>query len=205
MKHILKILETLLSFTTNKSKTTEKPLQKNKLVALVVGHNQKSKGAYNKDKNIYEYDLNKYEATEVYNRLEAEGIECVIVHRDTYRELPNDINRHNPDFIVSFHHNSYNATATGTETLYYHTSQKGKELAEVLHKRIVDTLKYKDRGLKPKTSEDRGGYLLKETDAPCVILEPCFISNTDELKDFIEKQDEYCEAVAKSIKDFIYI
>ncbi|KKK66742.1 hypothetical protein LCGC14_2961020, partial [marine sediment metagenome] len=33
----------------------------------------------------------------------------------------------------------------------------------------------------PRTAEDRGGYLLRYTKAPCILAEPFFIDNNDDL------------------------
>lgn len=173
------------------------------MVILIVGHSRASKGAYNKDRKIWEYDLNEYEANKVFEILTNKNIPCGIVYRETYSGLPKKVNAYNPKFIVSFHHNSFDENSTGTETLYYHKSKKGKELAKVIQRKTVEALGYKDRGIKAKDGEDRGGYLLKYTNAPCVILEPCFISNNAELDNFIENQDKYCNAVAEGIIEFI--
>lgn len=214
MKLILKILGIILNSITSKSKTIKKPLVKtttqqktvmnNKMkIALVVGHSEDKKGAYNSTLDIHEYDLNNQEAISVSDKLNNQGIECVLIYRTTYKDLPDDINKHNPDAILSFHHNSHSPTATGTETLYYEGSVKGKKLAEMIHKQTVDVLGYKDRGIKSKDDEDRGGYLLEYTKAPCLILEPCFMSNSNELKDFLDKQDIYCDAIVNGIKEYI--
>jgi len=173
------------------------------IICLVIGHSKKSKGAYNKNLDISEYDLNKQEAIRVHEILKEQGIRSIVIHRKELKDLPKKINKHNPRFIISFHHNSFSETSTGSETLYYHSSTKGKHLAEVIQRNIVSVLGYKDRGIRPKCSEDRGGFLLRYTNAPCIILEPCFISNTKELKDFILKQDLYIEAIVAGIKEFI--
>ena len=174
-------------------------------VLLVVGHTEQKFGAYNKDLDVTEFGLNMAEAKRVKEILDDESIDIKsgIVFRDTYAGLPKKINSIGADFIISFHHNSFSETSTGTETLYYHSSKKGKHLAEVIQKNIINALGYRDRGIKPKDVEDRGGYVLKYTYAPCIIVEPCFMSNTTELKDFISKQDTYCKAIVAGIKEFI--
>ena len=169
------------------------------MIALVVGHNYKSKGAYNAYKNTYEYELNFFEAEYVSEILDERGIENQIILRDEYKDLPDKVNKLNPNLIISFHHNAYNGKASGTETLYYHKSRKGKTLANIMQYNITNVLKLPNRGSKPRSSEDRGGYLLRYTNAPCIILEPCFMDNDIELEYFINNQAKYCEAVVKSI------
>lgn len=174
-----------------------------KKIALVVGHSSRSKGAYNEDMNIHEYDLNKIEAQLTSDLLEKRGYDPYMIFRDTYATLPKKINELECDIIISFHHNSFSdKSANGTETLYYHRSQAGKVLASDIHRYIVSALGFKDRGIQPKTSEDDGGYLLKYTNAPCVILEPCFMSNNEELKEFLGKQARYINAVCDAIDEY---
>lgn len=176
---------------------------KKPLVALVVGHSKKSKGAYNRNLKLKEYDLNEQEAILVASLLIEQKIDSILIYRDTYRKLPKDINKHKPTIIVSFHHNSFSKTATGTETLYYYKSKKSKKLAQIMQNEIVNALGYKDRGIRPKGIEDKGGYLLKYTKAPCIILEPCFISNDIEALDFLSKKEEYAQAITKGIQKYI--
>ena len=149
--------------------------------ALVVGHSYKSQGAENKSTKLTEFLFNAKLAEDIKNRLKAVSIEIVIVFRDKLRDLPGKINAHKPNFIISLHCNAYDMAASGTEVLYYHKSKTGHMIARVLHENLVDALELNNRGIKPKSSEDRGGYLLRYTHAPCVIAEPFFIDNNHDL------------------------
>lgn len=162
-------------------------------VALVVGHKESSKGAYNKYFDIYEYDFNKLLVEKISKKLE---IENVVIYRDTYKGLPDKINSESPDFIISFHCNAFNGKAGGTEVLYYHRSKKGKKIAEILLNHLLK-LGLKNRGILPRTAEDRGGYLLRYTKAPCVIAEPFFIDNDVEFSsiEISKLVDYYVEAI----------
>ena len=53
--------------------------------------------------------------------------------------------------------------------------------------------------MKPKTSKDRGGYLLKYTNAPCVIAESFFIDNDDDLARAQEDLEGLAEAYVRAI------
>jgi len=66
--------------------------------------------------------------------------------------------------------------------LYYHKSKISKQFADILQQKFVKFLELTDRGSRGKTSEDRGGYLLKKTQAPCIIAEPFFIDNDNDYK-----------------------
>jgi len=170
---------------------------KMKKCALVIGHKKTSPGASNKSSGVTEFVLNDKLAQDI--ELELSGVEIQRVYRRTYDSLPGDINELNPDFIVSLHCNAFDGTASGTEVLYYHRSMKGKLMAEILNEQLVKALGLKDRGIKPKSAEDRGGYLLKNTTAPCVIAEPFFIDNNKDLKTAVDKRDLLISAYARGI------
>jgi N-acetylmuramoyl-L-alanine amidase len=168
-------------------------------IALVIGHKKNSPGACN-DSGICEHDYNSELVRLISNLLDENHINNVIVHRDTYLELPFEINKLKPDLVLSFHCNAFDGRASGSETLYYHRSKKGKELAIGLLKTISSALGLRYRGAKPKRAEERGGYLLKYTHAPCVILEPFFIDNDSDIAQGILRQDELARKLVKYIK-----
>lgn len=149
-------------------------------VALVIGHSCKSQGASNKN-SISEFEYNMFLVHRV-KRAVPSSIDVEIVCRDEYKDLPDKINALNPDLVLSFHCNAFNTEVSGSEVLYYHTSETGQALAYRLQQLIVNALGLRDRGIKPKRSEDRGGYLLAYTKAPCLILEPFFIDNSSDLQ-----------------------
>ncbi len=172
--------------------------EKRKLCALVIGHKKTSPGAINKKTGITEFEFNDDLAIRIEKKVK--DVEIQRVYRRTYKELPHDINELDPDFIISLHCNAFNEKASGTEVLYYHRSEKGKKMAEILLKHLVEHLKLPNRGIKPKTAEDRGGYLLRYTKAPCVIAEPFFIDNDADLARAQEDKDGLAEAYAKAIE-----
>ena len=170
-----------------------------KICALVIGHKKSSPGAVNLENGLTEFDFNEALALRIEGKPTLTEVRRI--YRRTYKDLPGDINQLSPDFIVSLHCNAFNRKVSGTEVLYYHKSQKGKIIAEILLETLVGHLKLPDRGVKPKTSEDRGGYLLKYTNAPCVIAESFFIDNNDNLaraqEDFEGLADAYAKAIDK--------
>ena len=166
--------------------------------ALVIGHKKSSPGASNNSSGLTEFVFNDKLALDIEE--EISGVQVQRVYRRTYNSLPGDINELNPDFIVSLHCNAFDGSASGTEVLYYHRSTKGKLIAGILNEQLVQALDLKNRGLKPKTAEDRGGYLLKNTIAPCVIAEPFFIDNNEDLKTAIDKRDLLVKAYANGIE-----
>ncbi len=187
-------------------------------VAVVIGHQVNSPGAINKNFEASEFSFNEKLAKNIQSNyhslvnfsqevdLEIAQAKIEIVYRETnYQELPGQINNLKPDLIISLHCNAFNTEVNGCEMLYYHKSVKGKEIAKIFQIQLVDILENKDRGTKPKGSEDRGGYLLKMTNAPCIIAEPFFIDNDDEYLNAKELFDDgtltltYCDAINKAL------
>ncbi len=181
------------------ARITQKTKAVKKLCALVIGHKKRSPGAVNENFGISEFDFNEDLALRIEKKVNTVDVQRV--YRRTYQELPDDINALNPDFIISLHCNAFNTRASGTEVLYYHRSEKGKMMAEILLKHLVEHLKLPNRGPKPKTAEDRGGYLLRYTKAPCVIAEPFFIDNDEDLSRALEDKDGLAEAYAQAIEE----
>ncbi|NIQ37625.1 MAG: hypothetical protein GTN81_03425 [Proteobacteria bacterium] len=170
-----------------------------KLCALVIGHKKRSPGAKNETANLTEFDFNEDLARSI--EREVQNTEIQRIYRRTYRELPDDINALQPDFIVSLHCNAFNKEVSGTEVLYYHKSERARKMAETLLNHLVDHLGVTNRGLKPKTAEDRGGYLLRYTKAPCIIAEPFFIDNDNDLARAQEGMDGLVGAYVKAIEE----
>ena len=170
-----------------------------KKVALVIGHSKNKPGAKNVKYNRTEFNFNEGMVIDIKNIIERD-YEVEIVYRDTYSGLPDKINALNPDLVISFHCNAFDTKASGTETLYYHTSKKGKEVAKVFQSKMVDILGLPDRGIKGRTSKDRGGHLLKRTNAPCIIVEPFFIDNNF---DYMRAGTNYYYLIRK-FRDAIY-
>ena len=175
----------------------QEAVPRKKLCALVIGHKKSSPGAVNKSSGLTEFDFNEDLAIRIEKKVRKTEVQRI--YRRTYKELPDDINALDPDFIISLHCNAFNQKASGTEVLYYHSSDASRTIAGILQRGLVGFFGLPDRGIKPKTSEDRGGYLLCYTNAPCVIAEPFFIDNDQDLS----KAKENTEGTAAAYADLI--
>lgn len=169
-------------------------------VALVIGHKMTSGGAasYN---GVTEFEYNEELVGMVASNLMDSDIEVLIFHRKKYLELPGEINAKNPDLVISFHCNSFNTEATGSEVLYYHKSIAGQALAETFVDALHKCLGLRSRGAKPKRTEDRGGIILRYTNAPCIILEPFFIDNPLDFSVGIDLKNELSLAISGTIQE----
>lgn len=178
-------------------------MKKTKL-ALVIGHRKSDNGAHNAKYDITEWQYNKLLVAAIMTQLN-EHIEPILIFRDDssngYNTLPTKINNQNPDHIIEFHCNaSSNKSASGTEMLYYHSSIKSKEFAEMLNNVVCNTLKNPKRDNKPISSKDQNGYhLLRNTKAPCVITEPFFLSNDVDTANALKRIGELATALADAL------
>lgn len=168
-----------------------------KTCALVIGHKKTSPGASNATSGVTEFDFNDALARDIEKHVEDVTVQRI--YRRTYNLLPADINELAPDFIISLHCNAYNTEVSGTEMLYYHKSSQGKLMAKILQNKVLGALGLNDRGIRAKGAEDRGGYLLKNTAAPCVIAEPFFIDNDSDLVKANSAHDALVAAYAEGI------
>ncbi len=106
---------------------------------------------------------------------------------------------------IELHFNASDSpAATGHEWLYWGTSKAGKRLAESIAAEMSLALpELKSRGIKPKTSSDRGAEFLKGTHCPAIIAEPFFGSNPTDWQTAVERKPAIARAIAAGILDFL--
>ncbi len=174
---------------------------------LIVGHKANKQGACNKKHNVCEYQFNDKLACDIYDKLKEKesNIDIRIIHRRTYKELPDDINKINPEFFISMHCNAFDGKCNGTETLYYHTSKKSKIIADIVQENMLKAYGFKNRGILPRTMEDNGGTLLRYTNMPGVIVEPFFIDNDDAYETVMTDYDKIIEAYVASVESIVKV
>ena len=180
----------------------------------VNGKTVRDYGAVNDKSKVDEFTWNHdFVMRYIIPELNASGIANKVVLRSTnITKLVTDLNKEaeKDDIILSFHLNS-DIKASGTETLYWHTSEKGKKLAGLIQKGLVGVLGLPDRGIKirrkPLDNADalnqRGWAMFRDTKVPFVMLESFFITNDGDLKRGNEKKAELAKAVVSAIKEYI--
>lgn len=157
-------------------------------VAVYIGHTPKAdKGAYSEHLKLSEYD---------YNLKVAKELE--VLDKNTYKIFSHSIqdyysrqvamaeNTKNYDVVIELHFNAASKTANGTESLYYFSSKKGKELASILsknvQKRFCTTLRGVEGTKALLNKNDRGFWFVRLSKPIAVIFEPFFGSNEESLK-----------------------
>ena len=165
-------------------------------VALIIGHNKRSKGAYSQIVGS-EYDYWKGIA----EKIKTEIPELV----DIYERKPNkfyvpemeevlkELNKNDYKTCLELHFNSStNSQANGCECLVYYKNNKAKELATNFMARLQNIFGSKIRGnhgiIEIQDSKTRGGYGIYNSKDTYILVEPFFGSNPDEsLKFSVEK------------------
>ena len=185
-----------------------------KKICVIIGHGGNDCGAINPHTKETELAYNTELADMLMGALKNE-YEIVKYNRG-YNKVENIgiVNGYKSDLILSLHCNSFNGIASGTEALYWYSSEKSKKLAEILSKNISETFGIHNRGAKPRVTneikkrnpikfkdmETRGSYLLYKTNAPCNIIEPFFIDNDRDLRISKEKKTGICGSDKKIYK-----
>lgn len=103
--------------------------------------------------------------------------------------------RNTYDYFISFHRNAYEPEkARGVETYtYLNPGAKSKSLAEKMQASLV-ALGFVNRGVK-----EANYHVLRETNAPAVLVEIGFIDNAGDNNLFDAKRNEIIKGLAKAI------
>ena len=133
-----------------------------------------------------------------------QGLEYAVVYQEYYSTLPQKINgiANKGDITLSFHLNAAGETATGVEMLYWHNSEKSKELAEFIQEANVEATHLRNRGIKPRVKGDRGWALLYKTTTPCIIIESGFITNSEDMKTLEETKKLLAKYYVAAVKNY---
>lgn len=173
-----------------------------KTIAVVIGHGPlRDKGAENAN-GTTELEWN----TDLSYRIRAHmgaRANVVIVHRVIERLQPvTETNETGADIAVELHLNSYDGSASGTETIHHPRSANGKRLAEILCRRAVAVLGLPNRGAKPPFA-GRGLRWLQGTRMPAVIVESFFVDNDADLERGNARKEALAEAYCNAFLEYL--
>lgn len=171
-------------------------------VFIDPGHGGKDPGACNG--NFKEKDINLDVALILGDILNKEGFEVAYSRTtDVFVSLGERVfksNRFRADVLLSIHFNaSSNTQAQGVETFYYKTSIKGKQLANMIHSKMINKGMYsRDRGIKPGSF-----YVLKKTRAVAALVELGFITNREDLEIMLRNKEGFAKMIAAGLKEYL--
>jgi len=170
----------------------EEPKDKTYRVIIDAGHGGNDPGKVTPG-GIYEKDINLEVAKKLKMFLEAQDV-FVVMTRENDEGLysPGTKNKKVEDMknrlvliesadanvAVSIHQNSYNQESIrGAQVFYYTNSKEGKKLAEIIQKRLINSV---DPTNKREAKANDSYYLLKKTTIPLAIIECGFLTNKAE-------------------------
>lgn len=154
-------------------------------IAIVVGHSQWSQGAKAVD-GIQEWTWHKVLAEQL---LELIGDKGRIFFRPkghytkAMEQLVGEINTWHPDLVLSLHFNAMEGgTFRGTLALHWPTSTKGEAWAAAISAAVAEAQGTQDKGARSQSTSWAGAplYILRDTDAPAVILESHYGNNAED-------------------------
>lgn len=105
------------------------------------------------------------------------------------------------DLVVDLHFNAATPLATGTE-VYYRQQYTPRELtiAQLLSKRVAETLGIIDRGAKPESWSQHAQLGILHTGAAhSLLIETCFISHTGDLESYQAHKHAVAATIAKTL------
>ena len=123
----------------------------------------------------------------------------VVTHGDTnYSDRQDEAEANECDFLVSIHFNSFNGSATGSESYIHslHAAPGSAELQDIMHKHLVNGTGLYDRGQKQEQFAVVGG------DIPAVLLEICFIDNPSDMARYQARKQQIAEQLAAGIWEY---
>lgn len=147
---------------------------------------------------LHEADVALKIGRRVENYLRAVGYEVKLFQYDGLHEICADANAWGADLFVSIHCNAAdNLAAHGTETFFSYGSAGGRALAEKIQNQLTQSLPLGNRGV-----QEAGFAVLVGTEMPAVLVETAFISNPDDAKLLVDREDDFARAIARGITDF---
>lgn len=165
-------------------------------VAIVIGHDIISKGAYSdvlgKSEFDYNLEVSKLVGCDYY--VHTPNVSYRRKMKATYSKLSHY------DLTIELHFNAAHQAAHGAEALYYHTNERGRRAAMLYSKMISEHYGTRNRGDKPLSNSNQRGYWAVASGIPtCIIAEPFFGTNVEanKFKDACEYASVLSEFITK--------
>ena len=176
------------------------------IIGIDCGHTLSGEGTGAQGCGYKEQNLTRELGELVTQMLEREGhtvVNCTVDKSyNNSQQLKDRVilaNRQKLDLFVSIHFNACvndqvgNGKTTGTEVLVYSTTSKAKPYADRIVKNISN-LGLKNRGVKTHNA-----YVLKNTNAPALLIETCFIDDRDDMNIYLKSPKNVAKAIVEGI------
>ncbi|HET8838493.1 MAG TPA: N-acetylmuramoyl-L-alanine amidase [Flavobacteriaceae bacterium] len=170
-----------------------------KRVAVIIGHDKTSPGAYSPYLHTSEYMYNSEVASylggiaDIYKRPLGGG------YTTQMRKLAEMLNPKNYDLVVELHFNSFSdSSANGCEAIVYPGNDFSYMVGYDFCQKLSSQYQTNNRGVKEHGKGDRGFVFLSLMEAPAIIVEPFFGSNEEAEK--FENEAKYAELIKDWLK-----
>lgn len=185
------------------------------MVAICVGHSRKingrTEGGAIAVDGTQEWAYNNELAGMIWRELRYADINCFVVdeyhgtgYTDAMKWLASHLDGRGAKLAIELHFNASSGGARGHEWLHWGSSLKSQTFAEALHDSFKASFPaMKDRGVKAKSSSDRGAEFLRLTKCPAVIAEPFFGDNTEDWQTATQSKEEIAKAIARGIIHYL--
>lgn len=184
----------------------------NKVIAIDAGHGGVDPGAVGKQ-GVREDEVNLKIALYLRNLIEENGGVVILTRNNgeglytenskTLREKKNEdlrnrrieVNNHEPDVLISIHLNSFTQSKYyGAQTFYKKDCEQSKKLAFIIQEEFRNIL---DENNKRVPQPRDTIYLIREAEAPAVLVECGFLSNPEEERKLAD--EKYQQKIAWAI------
>lgn len=171
-------------------------------IVIDAGHGGVDPGAEGVSGN-YEKAVTLFIAAKVADILSQDpAFEVAMTREDDFfiplEDRPAIANQMGADAFISIHGNTYtDSSVSGTETYYY--KEDSIALSESVHRRLVDTLGFRDRGVKREEWK-----VLTHSDVPAVLLELGYLTNASDEAALLDDdtQTRTAQAIVDGLKDY---
>ena len=186
-------------------------------IAVVVGHDDRSQGAYSLALDMKEHEWNGLFADVLIPELESRGAAVKRFERPSglgyqtaMSALTSEINAWGPDLVVELHFNAMDDPSwAGCCVLHWPSSTRGNIAAAAISEAAAGAIGNRNRGAVAQDRSWNSGrpplYILRDTKAPSTIMETFFGSSTIDsiAADKARKSGALPSAVAQAIVDVI--
>lgn len=181
----------------------ELPLQGQRQVRLIVvdaGHGGKDPGAMSPQSPNKEQLIEKHLTLDIAFRLkrllESAGYKIVMTRTDdTYVPLPERVsiaNNAKADAFISVHLNSFPTPGGQWGTEVYYWTPQSYPLAESIYRNLLALLGRKGNGIRRRQL-----YVVRHTNMPSVLVEPCYLNHPEEEE--LLRDENFRERIALAI------
>ena len=170
------------------------------MIYLIAGHSKTDPGAIGVG-GIKESELAMELRDKIAHFITLKGYKVTLdSDRSNLNQVIFNINSNENDVICDIHFNAGVPIATGTEVIIPDRSTANERMiASLICSDMAVSMKIKSRGVKSEKDTARKTLAIMKPSGINLLLEVCFITNKNDLKEYQLKKDEVAEKIAKRL------